>query len=224
VIVPVTLELGYRSPGAFLVAYATQLSKGGLFVETAAPPAVGTPLTLRLVAPPAAAVSVTGAVAWTRDGQGGQPAGMGIALAATEELGAAVDEAAGRFGGIAILLRTGEAAPRAILGRYLRSIFSACELLDVDDGADASAAFERLDAAVIDLDSSGPGGFDLCARLRAHARAGSAAVVGLAQLERDRTGATRAGFDATGANPPALAELEAALLRCLARPVSTHAL
>jgi len=48
-------------------------------------------------------------------------------------------------------------------------------------------------------------------------------VVGLAQLERDRAGAARSGFDATVANPPALAELEAALLRCLARPVSTRA-
>ena len=32
----------------------------------------------------------------------------------------------------------------------------------------------------------------------------------------------RLGFDEALRNPPAFAELEAAVLRCLARPVSTH--
>jgi CheY-like chemotaxis protein len=228
----VILELGYRSPAALLVAYATQLCKGSVFVETGLPAAVGTALTVRFTvrfaAPPASALALAGVVEWTREAAAGQPAGMAIALPqASEELGAAVDNLALAYARPAVLLRAGEAAPRAILGRYLRSILS-CEVMDLDavaeqaGGAGEDAILQRLDLAVIDLDSSGPGGFELHARLRAHGRAGSAPVLGLAQLERDRASALHAGFDDVLANPPTFGELEAAVLRSLSRPVSAQ--
>jgi uncharacterized protein (TIGR02266 family) len=218
---PVTIELSYRSPGAFLVAYATNLVKGGLFVENAAPLAVGTPLVLRLSAPTATAIDVEAVVTWTR-GAGGPalPAGMGVAIAPIPDaLGEAVDRMAFGFAGIHVLLATSEAAPRAILTRYLKSIL-ACEIIDVDFRGDGTAKLEGLDLAVIDLDSSGPPGFELLARLRAHARAGSAPALALAQIERDRMRALQAGFDAALANPPVFADLQAAALRCLGRPTA----
>jgi uncharacterized protein (TIGR02266 family) len=214
----VKLELTYRSPAAFLAAYTTQMVKGALFVETAAPPAAGTPVALRLVVPPDTEVTLAGQVAWTRAAAPRQPAGTSIALPSlSDALGAAVDGVARRYAGIWVLLRTSEAAPRAILSRYLRSI-AGCEIVELDDEAGADAFLARLDVSVIDLDGAGPAGFELCARLRAHPRAASSAVLALAQLERDRARALRAGFDDALANPPAFADLEASLLRALARP------
>ena len=125
--VPVALELEYRSAGAFLVAYTTNLSKGGIFVETS------TPLPMGHDGRDAAARAPLGGVRDARHGRlaapestgpGSQP-GMGIVIDTTaEQYGAVVDEIAFSFTGIQILLGTGEAAPRAILSRYLRSILA----------------------------------------------------------------------------------------------------
>ena len=46
--VPVALELEYRSAGAFLVAYTTNLSKGGIFVDTSTPLPIGTVVATKL--------------------------------------------------------------------------------------------------------------------------------------------------------------------------------
>jgi uncharacterized protein (TIGR02266 family) len=220
---PIGFELAYRSPGAFLVAYTTNLVRGGVFVETGAPAPAGSAVTLHLSVPPDAAIPVEGVVTWSRPEPAGpgQPAGMGVALAAPPDaLGEAVDRMAFGFAGIQMLVGAGEAAPRAILSRYLRSIIT-CEIVDVDYETDQEipAWLEGLDVAVLDLDSSGPPAFDLYARLRAHERAGTAPVVALAQLERDRNRALTAGFDEALANPPVFAELQAAILRCLSRPI-----
>ena len=64
--VPIALEIEYRSAGAFLVAYSTNLSKGGIFIETSDPLPVGATLTLRLHAPNTKPCELQGSVAWTR--------------------------------------------------------------------------------------------------------------------------------------------------------------
>lgn len=115
--VPVALELEYRSAGAFLVAYTTNLSKGGIFVDTTAPFPIGTVVSMRLRAPNTPVCEVHGTVAWLRpESTGpGQPAGMGIVIdTPPEQYGAVVDQIAFSFTGIQVLLGTGEAAPRAI--------------------------------------------------------------------------------------------------------------
>ena len=73
---------------------------------------------------------------------------------------------------------------------------------------------------MIDLDSAGPAGYELYAHLRQHPEAGSAPVLAVAQLERDRARAASLGFDEALSNPPAFADLEAAALRCLAKPTA----
>ena len=45
-------------------------------------------------------------------------------------------------------------------------------------------------------------------------------MLAVAQLERDRARAASLGFDEALANPPTFADLEAAALRCLAKPIS----
>jgi CheY-like chemotaxis protein len=219
---PLTVELIYRSEAALLVAYSTHLVKGQLPVETASPFSSGTPLAIRLVAP-TTAINMAGVVAWTRsEAQGpGQPAGMGITLAASaERIGAAIDKLAFEFRGIKALVAASQAAPRALLIRYLRSIIT-CDVIELEQSKVAAEdALSNIDLTVIDLDSAGPAGYELYAHLRTHPEAGSAPVLAVAQLERDRARAASLGFDEALANPPAFADLEAAALRCLAKPIS----
>jgi CheY-like chemotaxis protein len=220
IIIPV-VELTYRSAGAFLASYVTQISQGQLFVEHSAPPPVGAPVVLRLATPPATMSTLEGTVSFTRAPQGpGQPGGMSIALApAPETFGATIDRLASSFGGFRVLLAASETAPRAILTRYLRSML-ACTVLDLDAGLEKGREDGALDLAVLDLDSLGPRGVELGERLRQRPR--PAPLIALAQMERDRVLAQRLGFDEALRNPPAFAELEAAVLRCLARPLTTH--
>lgn len=219
---PLGLELTYRSEAALLVAYSTYLVKGQLPIETANPFPSGTTLGIRLLTP-STSISLAGVVAWTRsEAQGpGQPPGMGVLLAAsTERIGAAIDELAFAFRGIKALVAASQAAPRAMLIRYLKSIIT-CEVIEVDQKKLAEPdGLCNVDLTVIDLDSSGPAGYELYARLRQHAEAGSAPVLAVAQLERDRARAASLGFDEALGNPPTFADLETAALRCLAKPIS----
>jgi uncharacterized protein (TIGR02266 family) len=222
--VPIALEIDYRSAGAFLVAYSMNLSKGGIFVETNAPLPMGTVVGLRLHAPNTSPCELRGTVTWLRpEATGpGQPAGMGIVIdGTTERYGAVVDEIAFSFTGIRILLGTGESAPRAILARYLRSIL-ACEIVDLDYAAGIAAVTGDIDLAVIDLDSSGPAGADMVQSLRFHPRASTAPIIALGQLERDRLLAHEHGADEVLPNPPLFAELQASVIRCIAKPTAVR--
>jgi CheY-like chemotaxis protein len=218
--VPV-VEIGYRSAGALLMAYVTQIAKGELFIESPALPPVGTPLSLRLAAPPATTLALEGTVARTRESRGpGAPAGMTVAIVPpSETFGAAIDRLSATFAGFRVLLGTTEAAPRAILGRYLRSILT-CTIVDLEGDSDRALDLAALDLAVIDLDSSGPRGFELGERLRQRPR--PAPVLALAHLERDRALSLRLGFEEALPNPPAFADLDGAVRRCLARPATIH--
>jgi CheY-like chemotaxis protein len=213
------IEVGYRSAGAFLVTYATQVAKGELFIETPTWPPLGTPVALRLNVPPATTLALEGTVAFSREARPGEPAGMAVTLTSpSESFLSLIDRLAAGFSGFRVLLGTGEAAPRAILGRYLRSIFT-CTVIDLDAEAERQDS-ATIDLAVIDIDSSGPRGFEAGERMRKRTR--PAPLIALAQLERDRALALKLGFDAALPNPPALAELEAAVRRCIARPVLVH--
>jgi CheY-like chemotaxis protein len=219
---PLAVELTYRSEAALLVAYSTYLVKGQLPIETTTPFSSGTPLGLRLMAP-TTTINMAGVVAWSREeAQGpGQPAGMGITLAASaERIGAAIDKLAYEFRGIKALVAASQAAPRALLIRYLTSIIT-CSVIEIDKGKlTEPGALPNIDMTVIDLDSAGPAGYELYAHLRQHPEAGSAPVLAVAQLERDRARAASLGFDEALSNPPAFADLEAAALRALAKPIA----
>jgi CheY-like chemotaxis protein len=214
-------QLDYRSDAALLVAYATQLVKGQLLLDSRDVPPDGTPVQLTLVGP-AVSIPLTGEVAWTRavaDGPA-QPAGIGVALtAAAEGLGEAIDKLAFDFRGLRVLVAALQAAPRALLIRYLRSIIT-CDVIEIDQKRLTDpGALHDVDLTVIDLDSAGVAGYELYARLRQHAEVGSAPVLALAQMERDRARAASLGFDEALANPPPFAELQAATLRSLAKPI-----
>ena len=73
------------------------------------------------------------------------------------------------------------------------------------------------------LDSTGAAGYELYARLREHPEAGSAPVLAVAQLERDRVRAASLGFDEALSNPPAFADLQSSVLRALGKPLTVRA-
>jgi CheY-like chemotaxis protein len=213
----VSLELTYRSDAALLVAYATHLLRGQLPVQTTARLPSGTPLTVRLVAP-ATSIALTGVVS----GISGSTEIPEVTLSVTsrpEALGEAIDRLAFGFRGLKALVAASQAAPRALLIRYLRSIVT-CEVIEIDQTKlSEPGAICNVDLAVIDLDSTGAAGYELFARLREHEEAGSAPVLAVAQLERDRARAASLGFDEALANPPAFSDLQAAALRSLAKPM-----
>jgi CheY-like chemotaxis protein len=218
-----SLELTYRSDAALLVAYATHLARGQLLLDTSEQLASGASVQLRLVAP-ATSIALTAVVARGRgEGSGPQPSEVALSLTSRPEtFGDAVDKLAFGFRGLKALVAASQAAPRAMLIRYLRSIVT-CEVIEIDQRRlSEPGAICNIDLGVVDLDSTGAAGYELYARLREHSEAGSAPVLAVAQLERDRARAASLGFDEALSNPPAFADLQASVLRALAKPLTVR--
>ena len=219
-----TLELTYRSDAALLIAYATNIARGQLSVDVDERLPAGAPIQLKLVTP-ASSVAVTAVVTRPRGEPNGNPRAHETGVAVTprgETFGEAIDKLAFGFKGLKTLVAASQAAPRALLIRYLKSIVT-CEVIEIDQRKLAEpGAIGNVDLGVIDLDSSGTLGYELYARLREHREAGSAPVLAVAQLERDRTRAVSLGFDEALANPPGFAELQSAALRVLSKPLSAR--
>jgi CheY-like chemotaxis protein len=219
-----TVELTYRSDAALLIAYATHIARGHLSVAVDEHLPAGAPIQLKLITP-ASSIAVGAVVTRPRGEQNGSPRAPDTAVAVTprsDHFGEAIDKLAFGFKGLKALVAASQAAPRALLIRYLRSIVT-CEVIEIDQRKLAEpGAICNVDLAVIDLDSSGTLGYELYARLREHREAGSAPVLAVAQLERDRARAASLGFDEALANPPGFADLQAAALRVLAKPLSAR--
>jgi CheY-like chemotaxis protein len=218
-----SLELTYRSDAALLVAYATHLSRGQLLLDTREPLATGANVQLLLVAP-ATSIALSAVVVRAQsEGNGIHPSEVALTLTSrAETFGDSVDKLAFGFRGLKALVAASQAAPRAMLIRYLRSIVT-CEVIEIDQRRlSEPGAICNIDLGVVDLDSTGAAGYELYARLREHAEAGSAPVLAVAQLERDRARAASLGFDEALSNPPAFADLQASVLRALAKPLTVR--
>ena len=217
---PTALNLRYRSAGSFLMAYATRLSRGELFVETARPWPLGTRVDVRLQPPSGTPpLEVAAVVTWTRPSAigPGQPWGMGLALASPIDAhGAAVDTVASLFMGTRILLGAADPTSRAVISRYLRSVVS-CEIVEADFfGANHDSS---LDLAIVDLDSTGEAGQALLRSLKEDPRTAEVPLIALAQAEHDRSLAAELGADEVLPNPPPFADVHAAVVHALARPI-----
>ena len=217
-----SLELVYRSDAALLVAYATHLARGQLLLDTTEKLASGANVQLRLVAP-STSIALQGVVA-RANGATPHPTEVGLTVTSrAETFGDAVDKLAFGFKGLKALVAASQAEPRALLIRYLRSIVT-CEVIEIDQRRLAEpGAICNVDLGVVDLDSTGAAGYELYARLREHPEAGSATVLAVAQLERDRVRAASLGFDEALSNPPAFADLQNSVLRALGKPLTVRA-
>src|SRR5262249_27353737 len=120
---PISLEVAYRTAGAFLVSYSVNLSKGGIFIETAQPLEPGEHVTLRFDVPGVGPLEVEGEVAWLRTGSlDGLPDGMGIQFEQLDaRYGDVIDEMVRSFVGLTVLVVAASPDRLALLGRYVRS-------------------------------------------------------------------------------------------------------
>jgi uncharacterized protein (TIGR02266 family) len=79
------LPVAYRSVGSFLSDWATNISRGGLFINTRDPLPVGSEVKLLIQLPGAAfPFDITGRVTRVADGDDGPPAARGMALEFTD--------------------------------------------------------------------------------------------------------------------------------------------
>lgn len=153
------LEVRYRSTGSFLISYSTNLSSGGLFLESTQPLPEGTPLklTLRVPAggssaePPVDIAGLSGRVAWVRKppGEPGRPAGMGVAFANLDQTyGALIDRLVQDFGKIRMLVVSRPGALRSMLTQTLAGICT-CVICEQSPGEDVLASADAAPDLII---------------------------------------------------------------------------
>jgi type IV pilus assembly protein PilZ len=84
---PIELRVEYQRMNTFFYDYTRNISRGGSFVRTDRPMAVGTRFTFKLVIPALAEpLALTGEVRWTRaEGEPGGEPGMGIQFIFADE-------------------------------------------------------------------------------------------------------------------------------------------
>jgi uncharacterized protein (TIGR02266 family) len=216
--VPARLQVAFRTAGAFLVSYSVNLSRGGIFIETATPLPVGTDLTLQLEVPGAGAFELVGQVAWVRQGSpDGFPDGLGIKLQELDaRYGAAIDHLVQAFVGHTVLLLAGSQERIALLARYVRSIIS-CEILEALSYEEAGAAIAaEPDLVLLDLERASHLSTQTVDRLKADAP--GTPVILLAADLRARELGRLAGADEILEAPPSFQALQAAVIRTLSRP------
>ncbi len=77
--VPLKIPVDYSSVDDFFVQFSANINEGGLFVEMEKPPELDTEVHLQFRLPDMEQpVLVNGRVAWTNDGEDGEPAGFGV--------------------------------------------------------------------------------------------------------------------------------------------------
>ena len=128
-----SLELIYRSDAALLVAYATHLARGQLLLDTTERLAERRQRCSCGWSHPRRRSRSQGVVARAeRRGARPHPTEVGLTLTSrAETFGDAVDKLAFGFKGLKALVAASQAAPRALLIRYLRSIVT-CEVIEID--------------------------------------------------------------------------------------------
>jgi uncharacterized protein (TIGR02266 family) len=221
---PITLEVSYRTAGAFLVSYSMNLSKGGIFLETQTPLEPGEHVSLKFDVPGEGPLEVEGVVAWVRSNDpSGLPNGMGIQFAELDaRYGSVIDEMVRSFVGLTVLVVAASPDRLALIGRYVRSII-ACEIVEATNAAVAEVALEEgPDLVLVDLDLQPDMGLRCIRAAKEHAAAldSPTPVILLAGSLRVRTAGKAAGADEALATPPSYHELQAAVIRTLSRPVS----
>jgi uncharacterized protein (TIGR02266 family) len=221
--IPYTVQIAFRTASSFLVAYSVNLSRGGIFVETAQDIPLGAPIELQFTVPGAGVFEVTGMVAWRRgpDHPDG-PAGLGVEFQdIAPQLGEVIDRLVSGFAGVSVLLLSGDRQDRTTLARLIKSIISTAEIVQAADARVAGTLLTTdIDLAVVDVDFDVEGGI---ATLRqAGALSPRVPTVALASTKKLRDRAREAGADEIAANPPPFGEFQIMLVRALGRPIAVR--
>lgn len=216
---PYSVQVEFRTPSSFLVAYSVNLSRGGLFIETDADIPTGALVTVDFGIPTAGQISLNGTVSWRRgvesiDG----PPGLGIEFVdVAPQLGAVIDRLVSSFHGVQILVLSGDRQDRTSLARSIKSIISTAEVMQAADANVATTLMSsEIDLAVIDIDFDVEGGLATLRAAKQHEPA--VPTVALTANPQLHEYARAAGADEIVSNPPPFAELQVVLVRALSKP------
>jgi uncharacterized protein (TIGR02266 family) len=223
---PYAVQVEFRTPSSFLVAYSVNLSRGGLFLETDAEIPTGATMTLDFAVPSAGTASLNGIVAWRRglDQATEGPVGIGVEFQdVAPQLGTLIDQLVTGFRGVQVMLMSGDRQDRTTLARNIKSIISTAEITQAADAnVAASVLAPEIDVAIVDVD------FDLHGVVKiiqaAKQQDPPVPVIALSSNPIHREHALAAGADEVLANPPPFAELQVVLVRALGKPVSIRQL
>jgi uncharacterized protein (TIGR02266 family) len=222
---PISIQVSYRTAGAFLVSYSVNLSKGGIFIETQTPLPVGEHISLKFDVPGVGALEVEGTVAWLRDSSEGSglPEGMGVQFENLDaRYGDVIDGMVREFMGLTVLVAAASPDRLSLIGRYVRSIVN-CEIVEATSSPVAEVALEgEPDLIVVDLDVQAEFGMRTIRLARARRAADVTPIILLAGDPRARTAGRAAGADEALATPPSYHDLQAAVIRMLSRPAAVR--
>lgn len=222
---PYAVQVEFRTASSFLVAYSVNLSRGGLFIETASEVPAGAGITVDLTVPGVGPISLHGVVAWRR-GEGDvtpdNPMGFGVEFQdVAPQLGSTIDRLVSTFHGVQILILSGDRQDRTTLARSIKSIISTAEVLQAADANVASTLITgEIDLAVVDVDFDVEGGL---ATLRlAKQQQPAVPAIALTMNNKLHEHARAAGADEVISNPPPFKELQVVLVRALSKPAAVR--
>jgi uncharacterized protein (TIGR02266 family) len=216
---PYSVQVEFRTPSSFLVAYSVNLSRGGLFIETDADIPSGAYVTVDFSIPTAGQISLNGAVSWRRNSDSTEgPPGLGVEFQdVAPQLGSVIDRLVSSFHGVQILVLSGDRQDRTTLARSIKSIISTAEVMQAADSNVATTLMtSEIDLAVVDIDFDVEGG--LAALRAAKSQVPSVPCIALTSNPKLREHARAAGADEIATNPPPFAELQVVLVRALSKP------
>ena len=221
---PYVVQVEFRTPSSFLVAYSVNLSRGGMFVETDADVPVGAGMTLELAIPNAGTIELDGIVAWRRvaDAAAEGPPGLGVEFQdVAPQLGALIDKLVTGFRGVQILLLSGDRQDRTTLARNIKSIISTAEITQAADANVAATVLTgEVDLAIVDVDFDLDGGIKTLAA--AQQQQPRVPTIALSSNPAAREQAVQAGADEIMANPPPFQDLQVVLVRALGKPLAVR--
>jgi uncharacterized protein (TIGR02266 family) len=219
---PYAVQVEFRTPSSFLVAYSVNLSRGGLFLETDAEIPTGASMTLDFSVPNSGTTSLNGVVAWRRGPEQANegPPGIGVEFQdVAPMLGELIDRLVTGFRGVQVLLLSGDRQDRTTLARSVKSIISTSEITQAaDTSVAASVIAPEIDVVIVDVDFDLVGGLEIIRK--AKSLVPPCPVIALASNTSSREQAVAAGADEILPNPPPFAELQVVLVRALGKPLS----
>lgn len=223
---PYAVQVEFRTPSSFLVAYSVNLSRGGLFLETEADIPTGAQMTLDFTVPSAGTTSLNGVVAWRRGVEQAAegPPGLGIEFQdVAPQLGTLIDRLVTGFRGVQILLLSGDRQDRTTLARNIKSIISTAEITQAADTNIASSVIApEIDLVIVDIDFDLEGGLQIIRK--AKQLSPPVPAIALSSNAPAREQAVAAGVDELLPNPPPFADLQVVLVRALGKPIAIRQL
>lgn len=221
---PYVVQVEFRTPSSFLVAYSVNLSRGGMFVETDADIPVGAGLTVELAIPSHGTIELDGIVAWRRVAEVGAdgPPGLGVEFQdVAPALGALIDKLVTGFHGVQILLLSGDRQDRTSLARNIKSIISTAEITQAADAQVAATVLTgEIDLAIVDVDFDLDGGIKTLQA--ATQQQPPVPTIALSSNPAAREQAVKAGADEILPNPPPFPDLQVVLVRALGKPLAVR--